>query len=65
MITKQIHFKDYDLARQKIINLKTDYNVSNKLNISSEKGLLLTFEIKEEHLEHYLKLIEHFGLETY
>ena len=47
MITKQIHFKDYDLARQKIINLKTDYNVSNKLNISSEKGLLLTFEIKK------------------
>lgn len=65
MITKQIHFKDYDLARQKIINLKTDYNVSNKLNISSENGLLLTYEIKEEYLEHYLELIEQLGLETY
>ncbi len=65
MITKQIHFKDYGLARQKIINLKTDYIVSNKLNISNEKGLLLTFEIKEEYFEHYLELIKQFGLETY
>ena len=65
MITKQIHFKDYDLARQKIINLKTDYDVSNKLNMSKEKGLLLTFEVKEEYLENYLDLIEQFGLETY
>ena len=65
MITKQIHFKDYDLARQKIINLKTDYNVSNKLNMSSEKGLLLTFELKEQYLKDYLELIEQLGLETY
>ncbi len=65
MITKRIVFKDYDLAKQQINNLKHNYDVFSHLTITSEKGLKMIFEIKEENLNDYLSLIESLGLETY
>ena len=65
MITRQIHFKNFELARPLIAGVKTKYRVHSHMTMSSEKGLVLTFEIDESNLEEHLELIESFGLETY
>ena len=65
MITKQIHFKDYDLALPKMQKIDVKYSAPTHLTRSSENGLLATIEIKEENLEEHLSLIESFCLETY
>lgn len=65
MTTRQIHFKNYDLAQPLISGIETKYNVFSKLNRYGQHELLLTFEIAEENLDNFLELIESFGLETY
>jgi hypothetical protein len=65
MITKQIHFKDYNLALPKMQSINVKYKAPTHLTRSSEGGLIATIEINEENLEEHIKLIESFGLVTY
>ena len=65
MITRQIHFKNFELARPLIAGIKTKYRVDSHMTMSAEKGLVLTFEIDRSNLEEHLSLIESFRLETY
>lgn len=67
-MTYQLHFKEFDLARLKMIEInkiKVSYHVESHLTRSDENGLILTLELDEINLQEHLSLIESFGLETY
>jgi hypothetical protein len=65
ILTRTLHFADYDLAVSSINEIKTDFPLDLKTEKSPEDGLLLTYELDSEDFNDFIEIIEAFRLQVY